>query len=539
MKLPQIKQIRFNITEIFAAGFIWMFTVALIIVPSASLAGYDAFYNAAVAELMRNGTWVIKDFPWTTCSVWVHSYFDKEWLFHLFLVPFISIFGKIEGIKFVTAFTVFFIAVAWGLLLKSAGVKKNIFWALVFILFSTGYIFPARIALCRSLLFSLLFLPLALSALLTRSKILLAVVLFLYTLSYVGAWQVIPLIIIYDIIYFRSYGTGIKNILKNLILPWGILGITAGLLCSPYFPENIKGIFIQTVMVLKAKWYGTGAADLMQASELEPIQLSRLIWHLPLFILVIHAIVNLFKIPAFRKNFGSPAGYFSVLTVLYMILTIFSQRFIEYFAPVSGVFLFLVYTNYGKEMLQTVKIQPLKKLLTHHPAAALAFVLVPVGIISINMLFHNFYKPELFYKKSSDWLSKHIKDNQIIFTTGWNDSSVLFCHVPQFRYLVMLEPYFMYAYSPEKFILWQKISKGKIENPSLLIKSEFDSSVVFVTHNMQALKHKLLMDPYAELQYESKETGESIFTLSVPRRELEKFRNLQKSLKNRNFNDKS
>jgi len=536
MKIPALKHIKFNISEIFAAGFIWMFTVALIVVPSASLAGYDVFYNAQLAEIMKNGGWVLNEFPWTTCSIWVHSYFDKEWLFHLFLVPFIAAFGKVEGVKLVTAFIAFFIAVSWGLLLKTAGVKKHIFTALIFILFSTGYIFLGRIVLCRSILFSLIFLPLALSAILSRSKILLAIILFLYTLSYVGAWQVIPLILIFDLLHFKPRKDSLKNIFKSFLLPWGLLGIAAGFLCSPYFPENIKGTFLQTVLVLKAKWLGSGAADLMQASELEPIQLSRLIWHLPLFFLVIHAVINIFKIPAFRKNFRSSAGYFCILTVIYMILTILSQRFIEYFAPISGVFLFIVYTFYGKQILESVTMIPLKNLLTKYSIATFILIIIPVGLISINMLFKNFYKSELFYKKSSKWLTNNIRDGQIIFTTSWNDSSVLFFQAPQLRYLVMLEPYFMYAYSPHKFTVWQKISLGKVNNPSLLIKSEFDSSVVFVSHNMQALKHKLLQDPYAELQYESKDTGESIFTLSIPLQALEKFRKIQELVKNRGKN---
>jgi hypothetical protein len=179
---------------------------------------------------------------------------------------------------------------------------------------------------------------------------------------------------------------------------------------------------------------------------------------------------------------------------------------------------------------------PLKKLLTKYSIATFILIIIPVGLISINMLFKNFYKSELFYKKSSKWLTNNIRDGQIIFTTSWNDSSVLFFQAPQLRYLVMLEPYFMYAYSPHKFTVWQKISLGKVNNPSLLIKSEFDSSVVFVSHNMQALKHKLLQDPYAELQYESKDTGESIFTLSIPLQALEKFRKIQELVKNRGKN---
>jgi len=516
-----------------------MLAVALIIVPSASLPGFDVFYNVEIADIMRHGNWVVEKFPWTTCSIWTNSYFDKEWLFHLYIIPFISFFGKIQGIKLMTASSGFFIALAWGVLLKTAGVKKHIFSALIFILFSTGYVFLARIVLCRSILFSLFFLPLVLSCVILRIRILLALTVFLYTLSYVGAWQAIPLILIFDFMTFNFKRDFFKKSLKSLMLPWGILGLCAGFAFSPYFPDNINGVFLQTIMVLKAKWLGSGGVNLMQASELEPIQASRLLWHVPLFILIIHAVVNALKMPEFRKEIRSTTGVFFIFTIIYFFMTIFSQRFIEYLAPLSGVFLFLFYGNYGKILLHNMKLNKFGEFILHRRMSILLFLLFFSGIISINLLFKNFYRSRIYYQSSANWLKDNLKDDEIIFTAGWNDSSVLFFHAPQFRYLVMLEPYFMYAYSPRKFFIWQKISLGKIENPSALIKNEFASSVVFIPHNMQALKHKLLRDPYAELQFESKETGESIFILSVPDEEILKLRDLEKLLQSRNHNDRT
>lgn len=539
MKIPHIKNIRFAITEIFLAGFVWMFSVAFVIAASQSLAGYDAFYNAEIADIMRNGQWVIKKFTWTTCSIWNINYFDKELLFHIYLVPFIAFWGKLEGIKLATIMASFFIAIAWGILLKSLGLKKHIFTALLFILFSTGYLFLGRIVLCRSILFSLFFLPLAITCTVQRIRILLSLTVLLYTLSYAGAWQILPIVLIFDFMSFKIFDTfalTLKRNVSQMLFPWALLGFIAGFIFTPYFPANIEGIYIQTIMVLKAKWLGIDGGKIMQASELDPIRASRILWQLPFFFILFYTIKSAFKSEAFKKNWRSPLSALGILSLIYFILTVFSQRFIEYLAPVGSVFIFIFWANYGNEYYQTLKTRRTDLLFSKYFIKILVILLFITGLISSYLLFENFYRKELFYQKSAKWLKQNIKNKEIIFSAGWNDSSVLFFHAPEFRYLVMLEPYFMYAYSPKKYFLWNKISSGKIESPSLLIKSEFDSSVVFVPYNKQALKHKLLQDPYAELQFESQTTSECIFTLSVPEAEIKKFQEVkkiyQKRLKN-------
>ena len=539
MKIPPIKNIRFAITEIFVAGFVWMFTVAFIIAASKSLAGYDAFYNAEIADIMRNGQWVIDKFPWTTCSIWNINYFDKEWLFHIYLVPFISFFGKVQGIKLATIMASFFIAVAWGILLRSLDLKKHIFTALLFILFSTGYLFLGRIVLCRSILFSLFFLPLAITCTIQRVRILLALTVVLYTLSYAGAWQILPIVFIFDCMNFKLYDNFSLTFKKNIsqmLIPWALLGFIIGFALSPYFPNNIEGIFIQTIMVLKAKWLGIDGGKIMQASELDPIKASRLVWHLPFFFILLYSLKNAWQFNSYKKNWRSPVSALGILSILYFILTIFSQRFIEYLVPIGSVFIFAFWSLYGDEYYNTFKKSKKFLIKPQYLIKILVILLFAIGSISTYMLYKNFNREELFYKKSALWLKNNIKDKEIIFSGGWNDSSVLFFHAPQFRYLVMLEPYFMYQYSPEKYFLWHKIATGRLENPSVLIKSEFNSSVVFVPHNRPALKHKLLQDPYAQLQFEGPNTGESIFTLSVPKSEIQKLKKIrsifQKRLKN-------
>ena len=519
-----MRSIKLHVYELIGSALCWMLAAVLVIFNTNSLPGYDAYYNVQIAEIMRQGDWVIAEFPWTTCSIWADTYFDKEWLFHLYLIPFIVFFGKIQGAKIATVSAVFFIGLCWGCLLRVSGFKKHLFIGMTFMLFATGYLFLGRIVLCRSILFSLIFLPLAILLALKGKKLLLFITVYLYTLSYVGAWQSLVIIAILDAFNLREKDTISAN-LKKMMFPYVIAGLIAGVIFNPYFPVNIKGIFVQTILVLKAKWFGVGGGEIIQASELAPISSKRLLWHLPMFVIYAYTVRSLWMNRTWKKMRG-PVGGFFVLATLYLILTVFSQRFIEYSAPFFAVFILLYWHSFpdmtclDSGFFGKIRVSPgnLRKVLL--------LVLLVFGGISVVLLNKNFYRRQLFYADSTDWLRKNVRKNDIIFTGDWDQAAVLFCQAPEFRYLVMLEPYFMYAYSPEKYFLWNKICRGKVYQPSIPIVNEFNSTVVFVPHDAPGLLNKLRQDKFAQLEYEGNH-GESIYLLKVPEEELVKARKVK------------
>lgn len=523
--MANMRSIKLNVSELIGSALFWMIAAALVIFNTNSLPGYDAYYNIQISQLMYRGNWIIKEFPWTTCSIWADTYFDKEWLFHVYLIPFIFLFGKIQGAKIATLTGVFFIGLCWGWLLRILGLKKNLFLAMTFMLFATGYLFLGRIVLCRSILFSLIFLPLAIAFAIKGKRLLLFLAVYLYTLSYVGAWQALVIIFIFDLLKIKRSDSLLVN-LKRMMFPYVIAGLIAGVVFNPYFPVNIKGIFVQTILVLKAKWFGVGGGQIMQASELAPISAKRFLWHLPMFVIFVYTVRSLWINRTF-KEIRKPVGVLLILATLYLILTIFSQRFIEYSAPFFAVFIITYWNQFPNskwlDAVSAKKWQLSPKVFR----IIMMVILLFLGGVSIFLLHKNFYRKNLMYADSAEWLQQNVPSNDIIFTGDWDQAAVLFCHAPQFRYLVMLEPYFMYAHSPEKYFLWNKICRGKIYQPSIPIINEFKSSVVFVPHDAPGLLHKLRQDRHAQLQYEGKH-GESIYTLKVSEEELIKARKIKK-----------
>jgi len=104
---------------------------------------------------------------------------------------------------------------------------------------------------------------------------------------------------------------------------------------------------------------------------------------------------------------------------------------------------------------------------------------------------------------------------KLIFTSSWDDTPYLFYSLPKFKYLVFLDPYFMYSYSPDKYRMWQKISEGKTSNPALLIQQEFGTNIVFVNKRHKTLQMQLEESGQAKFKFEGKD-GEKVFVLKSP-----------------------
>jgi len=510
---PNLEIIKSPNLQILISAFLWSFSAFLILFGSASLPGYDAYYHIQMADLMRtSGEWAIKEFPWTTCSSWSEPFFNKDWLFHIYLVPFALLFGKITGAKIAIIFTAFIIAMAWGVLLKTLKVKQ-IFFAMLFMIFCVGYIYPGRLILCRAFLLAVFFMPIAINCAIRKKRVLLVLSVYLYTLSYVGACQMIPVIFVFDLFNIKETIKKKKGF-NNLMFPWALAGFLAGLMITPYFPINIKAIYIQAITVLKAQWLGVDSGVILPiGTEFQSIPAKHFACYIFLIILYFFSIDNLIRRKHILKLKTEEKAFF-LLTTIYLALTLFTQKFIEYLVPCFTVAIFQYWTNHPHPVWERflpfhkTAFVDLKKL-------TLIFLLLITGAISITMLRKNFYKKHLIYYDSAEWIKNNVKENTLIFSGDWDDNVILFHHLPNHKVLVVLEPFFMYAKSADKFLIWHKIVQGKVEDVVTVIKSNFTTDTVFVPPDRQRLRHRLLMHKDAKLVYEGK-SGESIFIIEKP-----------------------
>jgi hypothetical protein len=199
-------------------------------------------------------------------------------------------------------------------------------------------------------------------------------------------------------------------------------------------------------------------------------------------------------------------------------MTLLSQRFVEYLAPIFGVTAVLFWTEHPFKPWNSTCFFYKQKCSTDNTLGvfrlyATTLMLLIAGFFITHTLLKSVQKDHMLFEDSAKWISQNVKPNTLIFSGGWGDNSILFYNLPQYRYLVMLEPYFMYAKSPQKYLIWRKISEGKVLDSAYSVKSNFNTNVIFVPPKNLPLKYRLLSDDSAELVYEGK-SGESIFKLT-------------------------
>jgi hypothetical protein len=226
----------------------------------------DGYYHVRMAEGYLSG-WVAAaggDFHWTQHSIWNGGFSDKDYLWHLFLVPFVWVFGGdmpgIERAGMVGA------AVGAGIgaivavrVLRANRVVHPMLWVLL--LYSAGETFLYRVSLCRSYLLSI---PLALLGwhlIQHKGRWALAAVAAIYTLAYTAPHLLFVLAVFWALAeWFGGEGGG-KERTKSALAPffWIALGIAAGLLMHPE-PVNMLRMWAVQNLAVPLHSYGMDAA---------------------------------------------------------------------------------------------------------------------------------------------------------------------------------------------------------------------------------------------------------------------------------------
>ncbi len=522
--------------QIFFGALLWAIAVYIVIAPSGTLPGNDIYFHVQISNIMKDQGLVLKSFPWTTHSVWNNAFFDKDWLFHVLIIPFLT-FGKIAGAKAALVIFVFVIGIAWGGLFKVLKCK-NIFLIMLLTLFCSGWAFPGRLILLRAHLFSIFFLGVVLLCIIESWYLGLTAITVLYSLSYTGSWQVLPVAVIFDLSrYFQRERSSEDKAKLRYFTLWAILGLFIGLLINPYYPANISGGIIQNIIVLKSSWFGTSGAKIILGEELYSTPIKDLATiYLPVIIIMFASFYHCINYRANTKNNFAVSLSLGILSLMYFLLTLLTVKFTDYFIPVTIAFAASTFNT---------KI-PLKGKKSAYTYIVLCLIIIygsfclielrkstsrskPLFNGAVEWLNKNIQTPKKndqhnklysFYDKYNKFISLNNNDDKkqsrlTIFTGNWSDPPALFYGAPQFSYLVFLDPNFMYAFSPDKYNLWQKISDGVALYPALRIYDDFNSNIVFLTKNRKGLINALKNSPYAKLKYTGPD-DENIFIIDIP-----------------------
>lgn len=443
----------------------------------------DSFYHAKLALMIRDGGFP-HAFPWLQETVLRDEFVDAHWLYHVILIPFVTVFDPMIGMR-----------------VSSVLFGTLAFYALYRFLKSVGSPYPEWLTLVAALSFDFLqrmSMPkagaLAVAMILFAAWAMLRArprTVFFAAVAFVWLYHGWPVLLV----AFACLVAG--DLVARRLVPTAdtfpyaktgialVLGLIAGNVVNPYFPTNVA--FAVTDIFNIAI---TGGADIPVGSEWYPQpwltmfqndMLAFCLLGLSVFLLVPAGASRLFDL-TFAK--ARTVFFFLFLMSVFAGFTFRSVRFMEYLIPflllTAGVLLTVVGPFIKKEAgaFDAVVKNPPATL-----KALLIVVCLALGSFATRGVSYAVSETGYFsasqYQGSATWLRENLVPGAIVFNQAW-DSSLMYFYLDDSHYfLVGLDPRFAYDADKDRYQTWFDLQDGKDADMSK-IETVFHASAVLV-----------------------------------------------------------
>ncbi len=444
--------------------------------------GTDGYYHIKISWLYRTEGILDSKFPWAHFSFWRDTFYDKDFGFHVLLMPFT--FGDlVTGAKW--AAVVYGSAVYLSLfaVLRLQKVRFAFLWWLV--LMATGGYFGWRTGVPRPQLLAMILAIWSLYAVFERSwKACLALGI-VFSLSYTAPFLIVLYALIVGVLYFVM-----KEELNWKVPAAALAGVMIGWLLHPHFPNNFILTKVQIFDVLQSTWAKGSTPDLHLGGELAPAStLDFLREHQIIFVALVLVLLAMHRLSdKMRPRLISLLA----LTCAWLILASASKRFVEYFVPISVWFCAKAISDawpslqrdppriWQKGWLQTGIVITLSCVLAYNVAR------------TYRENRKNARGPQASgYQPVAEWLADNTPADSLIFTCDWDDAPELFHYNHRNRYVVFLDPNFMYRWNKAVWKDWHRVANGRDPNPVMWLESRFQTMYGACTGDFQNLRKQL------------------------------------------------
>lgn len=411
----------------------------------------DTAYHFSVARLIGEHG-ILRSFPWTRFSWQFDHYADKEFLFHLLFLPFTGL-GYETAARIVGTIGGASVLVTMFLILRAESVRLAAFWALLPL---GTTIFLYRFSQVRPHLFSMALAMLFLWAYCRRRTLTLFLVSLLYPLFYVAFWQ-IPLLLV-----LAAEG---GRLLKGDRFRWRqpaavLVGLAVGLVLHPNALNLLQISWIHMTDILFRNAWGNHL-EFNMGEEFEPLPLIG--WFRELSVPTIAA--GMAAVGAWKgRRDDSLLPAFALAMLIFLLLTLRTNRFLEYMVPLAMVTLAL---TWGREMDK-------RWLLPAFAIGSLCFTLM-TGLPLVQYITST--QPRIWQmdKKVGRLITEKVPTDSAVFTCGWEYTGTLMVEVPERNYLVALDPTLLYKRDPALYDLWYRTMKEAPPSAADTIRQQFSS----------------------------------------------------------------
>lgn len=493
------------------------------LVASPWFADPDAFYHVRMAQLIRD-TGVVRAFPWLPYTELARHFADQHFLYHLLLIPFVSFPEPLLGMKIATIALGVLFFVMLHAVLKDLGVRWALPGTLLLLLVAP---LTFRIALGKGNALALTIFLVAVWCLFRYRPRTLLLVSALYVWAYGGFPLVLVAAAVYvvaslivDALERRRHPLGILRRLfrgsrdgPRAATPhaWRLLGaaglgVLAGLIINPFFPNNLPFLYNQflrigvinyrSVIGVGGEWYPYGLPELLTQTIL----------------LTIPLLGALLAFAATGPRQSRRSWTLLVLTALMFLATLKSRRYIEYYVPVGLVFALSALTDAyrPRELARRVREaarQIASRWRSFLGAVALAtYVLILLPTVATRDLVREWHDLRSGFRATQyaaalGWLKTNAPQGSVVVHSDWDEFPILFYRNDQARYIAGLDATFLYTADPDRYWTWVHISTGEYDGDLLAGLRQLDAAYVFVDAEHAAMDRLVRRDGRLTVAY--------------------------------------
>jgi len=447
-------------------------SIAIVQFWTPTLYGPDGYLHIRMAKFIQD--YGLKyNFHWARYSTFAKNFADKDFLYHILLIPFaqfskdIFVGAKLSAVFFGVLFLIVFF-----IILRLYTLKPLVPFFLLALLISDRFFYlfcwPRQMILVVALtIFGIHFL-------IEEKPWPVFMITFIYCLMHVSG----PYMLLYAMLtevtrYIRSRRFNFKS-------P-GVTGlaIAVAYLVHPNFPNNILVFYLNAIMVpvYSMKW------GIELGAEFFPLSTREYLLSYPFLIL---AIVSIFLLAVFlRPKATLRTQVFLVHSSVFFIFSFLSQRYIAHGYPLMLLSLASYIQDYAKEGA------PQEDLLRLKPLLRLVIVfLCGLGIIFGISTYKNLrqfaFMHKVFdshYETVGRFFRQNIPKGELIFHANWSDSQYFIGVDPDNDYFVTFDPTYMFYYNRQLYNLYRDVSFGRTKDPYDVLKNTFKAKYGYAGKN--------------------------------------------------------
>ena len=441
----------------------------------------DGYYHLAVARAYAERG-IFHTLDWARFSVMHDGFGDKEFLFHVLLIPFARLGDPTTGAFMALAGFSAVVAV----LLAGGGVRAIGAWGVVLplLVFAGATDFSLRMVRLRPELLSLILILVAIPLASAHRVKALGIVAVLFALGYTAFQTLLGLCGM-----FFLYELWVEERAEWRLVLFPALGIVLGIVIHPHFPTNLRIWFLQNVeFFLRPPPVDVGAEILPRTTR--DTLLLNLGWWLGL--------VVLWRSRVRRTAWGAERrlrDFTRLATVAFGLLYVLMYRFITYAVPLATLALARSLHVAGERPGSRFRL----------PWRGDISVVLPVALCVLAAVYTTRVGAERMVKSSSrtfqpgmraDWegFSRALPDGARVLAP-WAATEALVFWAPQGRYLNVLDPLFMIAKDPDAYRVYLDLFEGREPDVPLLARARFDSDFYADDGQYPLARRRLLRDP--------------------------------------------